>query len=523
MITSDFINKRPLLDQGQEVALISTYLTEQMILRDFSIVRLTPQNFEEVIMERNIEVVFIDSYIYETDNKWYEYKIEEILNLLKDKNVNIVIINNDEKQQYLEGDYFYINIESNQREIKISQNILSVPPLLNENLYNPINDKSKLDILYFTLGELTRNQEIQKLHVKFKPVREEIVTPHLTRAVIKKLITKIKHSSVLYIYYTDKLSKTFIKYIELIAALQNTVVVLDSQYEMKSNIAINTQDEKSNIEYVRTFYQKGIYRDKNVIKNHRQTFLNNTLIQYESLNQIILNSTNKKTINISVITSTKRKWTLEDYIKRLNNQKNVQLEVILLTHGFELTGHEEKKLKEIANFKIKFLNESTDVSFGECLNKCISYTTQEYFTKIDDDDYYYSNYLIDSWIAKQYSKADIVGKYSQFVYLESNELIIQRFEKQQYKFSEYVAGATIFCETNFIKKYMFSNLPKAVDSDLLRRVRENKGILYCIHPYEFCIFRADDKSAHTWQVDDTRLLKSAKIHFIGDPELTIEV
>jgi len=80
MITSDFINKRPLLDQGQEVALISTYLTEQMILRDFSIVRLTPQNFEEVIMERNIEVVFIDSYIYETDNKWYEYKIEEIVN-----------------------------------------------------------------------------------------------------------------------------------------------------------------------------------------------------------------------------------------------------------------------------------------------------------------------------------------------------------------------------------------------------------------------------------------------------------
>src|SRR5699024_5398689 len=202
---------------------------------------------------------------------------------------------------------------------------------------------------------------------------------------------------------------------------------------------------------------------------------------------------------------------------------NVKLQVVLLTHGFSLTESEKEKLASKAEFNLTIINEPSTLSFGLCLNKAISFASEKYFTKLDDDDYYYSNYLIDSWIAHKYSSANIVGKHSQFVYLEDSKMIIQRFNSQQYKYSEYVAGASIFCETEFINKYLFSDLKKAVDSDLLRRVREDGGKLYCLHPYEFCIFRAGDKSEHTWQVDDIRLLKSAKIHFIGDPTETIEV
>lgn len=519
----NFINKRPLLSKGQEVAVISTYLTEQMIVRDFSVVRLSPTNYEEKIMERNIEVVFIDSSIYEKDHTWYKFETKTIIDLIRKLDVNIIIVNNDDTKQYVDDEYFHINIYQNNKDIDLNHNILSIPVVLNENLFNPINDNPKLDVLYFHIGKLIRNQYIQKLHVKFNPKREEIVNDVLTRKVIIELIHKIKNTKVLYIYFEENLPEFFIRIVEKIAALQNTIVVLDSNYSTEYDLSINTKNEESNIDYLRTFCQKGIFREKKLITNHRKIFLNNTLMQYETLDKIIQGNTNKKDIGVSVITSTKRKWTLTEYIERLNNQSIVKLDVTLLTHGFELDSQEKDEYQKQAKFNINFLAQSSNVSFGDCLNECISLTTKEYFTKIDDDDYYYENYLIDSWIAKQYSNADIVGKHAQFVYLESNEMVLQRFERQQYKYTEYVAGATIFCKTDFIKQYLFSDLPKAVDSDLLRRVREDKGRLYCLHPYEFCIFRANDKSEHTWQIEDTRLLKSAKIHFIGNPKDTIQV
>lgn len=518
-----FVNRRPFLQHNQEVGIISTFFTEQMLMRDFSILKLKPENYIEIILEKRIEVVFIDSHIYETDNVWFDYEIQQIINMIQKVDVNIVIVNNDEDFQYLKGNNYFINVETDRNNIEINENILSIPILLNENLFNPINDKPKLDITYFNIGELRRGKAIQGLHVKYKPKREEIVVDEITRRTLKEIVRKIKNSKVFYIYYSEVLTKTMIRYLEIAASLQNTVLILDARYDFELSLGVNTKVEESNIELVSAFYRNGIYRDKINIKNHRTAFLNNTLIQYQNLNEVIHGEERRKEVNISIITSTKRKWTLDAYIERLNKQNGVMLQVILLTHGFSLTDKEKEILSIKANFDITIIDAPTSKAFGLCLNSCIELAEREFFTKIDDDDYYYSNYLLDSWIAKQYSNADIVGKHSQFVFLEDNKMVIQRFNNQQYKFSEYVAGATIFCETNFIKKYLFSNLQKAVDSDLLRRVREDSGKIYCIHPYEFCIFRAGDKSEHTWQVDDVRLLKSAKIHFIGDPEDTIEV
>ena len=68
-----FISKRPLLLPNQEIGVISTFFTEQMLMRDFSIIRLNPESYVEMILEKQIEVVFIDSHIYENDNLWFDY------------------------------------------------------------------------------------------------------------------------------------------------------------------------------------------------------------------------------------------------------------------------------------------------------------------------------------------------------------------------------------------------------------------------------------------------------------------
>lgn len=522
-----FVNKKPRFSNNQDIGLITTYLTEQMFTEYFKVTQLNLDDYIEVIFEKKLEVVFIDSYIYEEDHSWYQINIYDILKELSLLDINIIIINNDNRYKYSGEDYFVIDIDYSTDKISSSSNKLTMPPVLDEKKYNPIDDKPKLDILYLCFGKFERTEQIQFLHKHFKPKREEIISEKITRLQIIHIMKKIKESKVLYLYYSNKVSETLLKYIEIASSLQNTTLILNEKYEVTNDNdyfdIINTKDDESNMNYIRAFSKPGKFKEISNIKKHRNIFLTNTLAMYNSIPRILNGEIEKNEISVSVVTSTKRKNTLLEYVNRMNSQNFVTCEIILLTHGFTLNETEKNELNKKSIHKIKILEESNKTSYGNCLNKCISNIENDYFSKIDDDDFYYSNYLIDNWIAMKYSSADIVGKHSQFVYLESNEFVLQRFHQQQYRYSPYVAGATIFCTSEFIRHYMFSDLPRAIDSDLLRRVSADNGSVYCGHPYEFCIFRDNDKDAHTWQVSDIRLLKSAKIHFYGDPKDTLEI
>ncbi|WP_462420192.1 glycosyltransferase [Salinicoccus sp. Marseille-QA3877] len=516
------VNKKPLLNKDQTVGVIANFFTEQLLKRDFKTKKMLINDVLDLLEENMIEVVFIECNIYEEDHDWYGYSFKEMADYIEKFNVNVIAVNSDQLENY--NDYFQLNFSSKHKECEIEGNIISMPLMLNEYMFNPIEThRKKHDILFFSLGEPAEDKILNQFLKREKPKYDEIISPKITRSTLKELIRKIKLSKVLYIYYSDDFDKKLLKYIELSAVLQNTILILDPHFTYQMNYAFVSPDIESNANYLQTFINEGLYTDKKIIKSNRQAFLNNTLMQLPSLDEILNGNLDKKKIEVSVITSTKRKWTINEYIERINKQRHVDIQVILLTHGFELSVEEQQNIVEKANFEIKIINEDSSVIFGVCLNKCIDYATKEYFAKIDDDDFYYPNYLLDSWISQNYSNADIVGIYSQFVYLESEDLTIQRFKSHKNRYSEYVAGATIFCETELIKKYMFSEIPKAVDSDLLRRVLSKNGKIYCGHPYEFCIFRADDKTAHTWTVPDTHLLRSSEILFYGDPTDSLSI
>ena len=526
-LTNILINKNPYPQQGQNVGVITTSLSTQLLDKNFIINQLPLNDFESTVIDNRLEVVFIDSTLYEIDHEWYGIEFLEILKMMNKLDVNIIIINNDDSYIFESENYFIINIDYKSKEIVFENNSVNLPILLDGEKYNPINKKTNLDVLYLKIGKLARTEHIQLFHKQFKPRREELVYENLDSNLMLELFKKIKETKVLFIYYSESISRNLLKYIEVAASLQNVTVILEHTFEITSDSSsfniINVQDDESNMNYIRSFSKTGKFKEINNIKRHRTTYLSNTTEMYPKLYEILNGNYHKTEITVSVVTSTKRKNTLPDYIKRLNKQNYVTCEIVLLTHGFKLTEKESDELRKLSVHPIILLDESQTTSFGNCLNKCLDNVSYEYFAKVDDDDFYYGNYLIDNWIAQSYSKADLVGKHSQFVYLESNELVIQRFSPQQYRYSQYIAGATIFGKVDFVKQFMFSDLPRAVDSDLLRRVLAKDGVLYCGHPYEFCIFRDDDKEAHTWQISDTRLLKSAKIHFYGNPIDTLEI
>ena len=116
-----------------------------------------------------------------------------------------------------------------------------------------------------------------------------------------------------------------------------------------------------------------------------------------------------------------------------------------------------------------------------------------------------------------YSDAEVVGKTDVFYYIENEDLIARRNINRYYKYDNFIMGATIMAEADTIKELKFSDLPKAVDSDFLRKVTEVGGKIYIGHPFEMCVYRDSDVNSHTWQVDDLTMLKSAEVVSFGNP------
>src|SRR5699024_9775136 len=143
--------------------------------------------------------------------------------------------------------------------------------------------------------------------------------------------------------------------------------------------------------YIEFLYNNPLYLERITIKNNRNAFLNNSLINTNSTKKFLNEKSNDQKIKISVITSTIRRKYIDNYIKQLNSQNGVKLEVILLTHKFEFSDLEVEELKKKANFNLIILKGDKSESLGECLNKCLRYVSNDYVTKMDDDDYYTAN------------------------------------------------------------------------------------------------------------------------------------
>src|SRR5699024_731848 len=147
-----------------------------------------------------------------------------------------------------------------------------------------------------------------------------------------------------------------------------------------------------------------------------------------------------------------------------------------------------------------FISADSEESLGNCLNLAIDSSNYDVITKIDDDDYYLSYYLYDQWLAMQYSEADVVGKSDGYYYFEEDDLTARRNINRYFKYDHFVMGATIMAKGKLMRRFKFSDLPKAVDSDFLRRINEKGKKIYIGHPFEMCVFRAANNEGHTWKV-----------------------
>src|SRR5699024_6709620 len=125
-----------------------------------------------------------------------------------------------------------------------------------------------------------------------------------------------------------------LEFIELIAYLNTTCVIYNHTYDINPKYGYNSNDDKNNVSKLRILIKNDTYNMKQALNGQRQVLKNNSFILNMSLLEYFKG---EEIINqrpeVSVITSTNRKENLDFYINQMNQQKEMNIEINLVTHG----------------------------------------------------------------------------------------------------------------------------------------------------------------------------------------------
>lgn len=220
--------------------------------------------------------------------------------------------------------------------------------------------------------------------------------------------------------------------------------------------------------------------------------------------------------NVSVVVSTIRPHLTGRLLQILGSQMEVELEVVLLTHGFEVPTPELDRMRKEAGLEnLVMLSAGRDFSLGSCLNKCVDAAGGAVITKMDDDDYYGPYYLADQLNALSYSGAQVVGKQAHYMFLEGHNATVLRFPEKEHTFTHLVMGPTIMGGRDIFTDTPFIDVSIGEDSEFLRSIREQGGLIYAADRFNYCQYRGSGD--HTWEIDPHEVLGSSGVEIFGPP------
>jgi len=253
------------------------------------------------------------------------------------------------------------------------------------------------------------------------------------------------------------------------------------------------------------------------VKCSRNTILNfNTLNVSEEIlykNNIIIEKAKKP--SIGVIASTRRPNNVVGLLNQIEKQSFPVEEIALLLHGASEQEYEKikKDIKKYKSLNIILKRIDSSIMFGDVLNIGLDMLSTDLITKMDDDDFYLPNHILDLYTAHLHSCADFVGKWNNWVFIESENKTINWVPENSNQYVKHLPGATFLVKRDILKNLRFGKVPRAIDSELYRRAEKRGAILYSTHRYNFVRKRGDD---HTYDAKSSSFKSRAhKIEFNG--------
>lgn len=218
---------------------------------------------------------------------------------------------------------------------------------------------------------------------------------------------------------------------------------------------------------------------------------------------------------VSVLAPTMRPQQLGHVFETVGRQKDVRVQLVALTHGFEVPQQAAQELADQHGLAdVVLLSADSDLTLGACLNLMVARAAGNVLAKIDDDDLYGDYYLRDMINALRFSGADVVGKSAYYVYLEGHNVTVLRRPEIEHRFTDFIAGPTLVGWAETFRAHPFEDRTRGEDTAFVRSVVDSGGLVYATDRYNFVQRRLADQS-HTWQVDDYLLLANGQATYAG--------
>ncbi len=219
--------------------------------------------------------------------------------------------------------------------------------------------------------------------------------------------------------------------------------------------------------------------------------------------------------SVSALVATNRPHQVGHALETVAGQRDVDVQLVLLTHGFSPDGVRERA-RELGLESVTILTAEASQTLGACLNRLVAAADGEVVAKMDDDDLYGACYLGDQLHALDYSGADVVGKQAHHMYLEAQDVTIVRFPEREHRFTDFVMGPTLTMRREVAVAHPFPEVSRGEDTGLLRRVVAGGLTIYSCDRFNFVQMRRSGAS-HTWETTSAHLLANARVLVYGQP------
>ena len=216
---------------------------------------------------------------------------------------------------------------------------------------------------------------------------------------------------------------------------------------------------------------------------------------------------------VSILAPTRRPERLGEVIDTVRSQTYPRLELVLALHGDGFGGDSEiAALTGTLQHPVQVVRVDADKPLGAVLNAAVEASSGTLLTKLDDDDHYAREHVWDLVLAHEYSRAELVGKSAEYVYLERLDKTVRDAHRQKFseRFIPFVGvsgGVLIIARHDLDAAGGWRRVPRRVDIALAQDVVAVGGRIYWTHGAGYLRVRHGDE--HTWTVDDSHFLGRA--------------
>jgi hypothetical protein len=230
----------------------------------------------------------------------------------------------------------------------------------------------------------------------------------------------------------------------------------------------------------------------------------------------------------SLITPTFRRELLPRCLETYDQQTYPNKELVLVFNGNSSPSPKELGLKEPRK-DVKISNVPSEMFAGACLNQGHIWAEGEYFFRVDDDDYYGPNYILDMILQARCVDAVLFGKpFAPLIF--EGENIVHRVKDNAALFiapqslmkkirlsGNSVSGTAKFFLNNHYSDESFG----AADTVLMNNIsKKMDAVIVFSDQFNMAAFRRKNLTTHTWKYDVSKL-KNGRDTLIDLKELFI--